>query len=111
MVFRRIVASMMRCLGVSKKPKQLAASSSQIYESSSPATTSTVDPLVVVPPRIRLGDGRYLAYKESGVPKSKSNYRIIIVHGFGSSKEMNFMAPQVKFTPPLFFIFCSYLQI
>ncbi|XP_057986917.1 uncharacterized protein LOC110659948 isoform X2 [Hevea brasiliensis] len=45
-------------------------------------------------PRIRLSDGRYLAYREKGVPKNKSKYKIIIVHGFGSSKEMNFLAPQ-----------------
>nr|GMD64641.1 probable lysophospholipase BODYGUARD 1 [Ipomoea batatas] len=43
-------------------------------------------------PRVRLSDGRCLAYRERGVPKNKSNYRIIIVHGFGSSKEMSFMA-------------------
>lgn len=45
-------------------------------------------------PRIRLADGRHLAYRESGVPKNKSKYKIIIVHGFGSSKEMSFHAPQ-----------------
>ncbi len=47
-------------------------------------------------PRIKLSDGRHLAYTEKGVPKNQSNYKIIIVHGFGSSKEMNFLAPQVK---------------
>lgn len=46
-------------------------------------------------PRVRLSDGRFLAYRERGVPKSKSNFRVIIVHGFGSSKEMNFEASQV----------------
>ncbi|CAN6695421.1 unnamed protein product [Malus baccata var. baccata] len=45
-------------------------------------------------PRIKLADGRHLAYRESGVPKSKANYKIIMVHGFGSSKEMSFLAPQ-----------------
>ncbi|XP_065866206.1 uncharacterized protein [Euphorbia lathyris] len=44
--------------------------------------------------RIRLKDGRYLAYREQGVSKDESKYMIIIVHGFGSSKEMNFLAPQ-----------------
>ncbi|GAV86736.1 Abhydrolase_6 domain-containing protein [Cephalotus follicularis] len=44
--------------------------------------------------RIKLNDGRYLAYREEGVPKHQSNYKIILVHGFGSSKEMNFLAPQ-----------------
>ncbi|GAY68110.1 hypothetical protein CUMW_261620 [Citrus unshiu] len=44
--------------------------------------------------RIRLSDGRYLAYREKGVSKNESNYRIVLVHGFGSSKEMNFPASQ-----------------
>ncbi|KAH7837291.1 hypothetical protein Vadar_012134 [Vaccinium darrowii] len=46
------------------------------------------------PRKIRLRDGRYLAYTERGVPKNKSKFRVIIVHGFGSSKEMSFVAPQ-----------------
>lgn len=49
----------------------------------------------ITSPRIRLSDGRYLAYRERGVPKNQSNYRIVIVHGFGSSKDMNFAAAQV----------------
>lgn len=57
-------------------------------------STST-DDFAVVSPRIRLRDGRHLAYLERGVPKDKAKYKIIIVHGFGSSKEMNFLAPQV----------------
>lgn len=44
---------------------------------------------------IKLIDGRKLAYKERGVPKEKSNYRIIFIHGFDSSKERDFLAPQV----------------
>ncbi|KAJ8529122.1 hypothetical protein K7X08_035957 [Anisodus acutangulus] len=44
--------------------------------------------------RFKLIDGRKLAYKERGVPKDKSNYRIIMVHGFDSSKERDFLAPQ-----------------
>ncbi|CAA7019028.1 unnamed protein product [Microthlaspi erraticum] len=42
--------------------------------------------------RIKLRDGRFLAYKERGVPKDEAKYKIILVHGFGSSKEMNFSA-------------------
>ncbi|KAK7312649.1 hypothetical protein VNO77_36670 [Canavalia gladiata] len=52
------------------------------------------DDVVPVSQRIRLSDGRYLAYREKGVPKDKAKHRIIIVHGFGSSKDMNFLAPQ-----------------
>lgn len=57
--------------------------------------------------RIKLSDGRYLAYKEMGVPKNESKYKIIIVHGFGSSKEMNFLAPQVLYIK-LHSLLCSY---
>ncbi|KAL9272248.1 hypothetical protein AKJ16_DCAP22447 [Drosera capensis] len=45
-------------------------------------------------PRIKLSDGRYLAYRETGVPKCDAVYKIIIAHGFGSSKDMSFLAPQ-----------------
>jgi hypothetical protein len=46
--------------------------------------------------RVKLRDGRFLAYKERGVPKEKAKYKIILVHGFGSSKDMNFSASKVK---------------
>ncbi|VYS56144.1 unnamed protein product [Arabidopsis thaliana] len=39
-----------------------------------------------ISPRIKLNDGRYLAYKELGFPKDKAKNKIIILHGFGSSK-------------------------
>ncbi|KAK9726996.1 hypothetical protein RND81_05G251000 [Saponaria officinalis] len=41
----------------------------------------------ITSPRIKLKDGRYLAYSESGVPRDEAVYKIIIVHGFGSSKD------------------------
>ncbi|CAN7134577.1 unnamed protein product [Brassica rapa subsp. narinosa] len=44
--------------------------------------------------RVKLSDGRFLAYRESGVPKKEAKYKIILVHGFGSSKDMNFSASQ-----------------
>lgn len=36
--------------------------------------------------RIKLRDGRHLAYKEFGVSKERAKYKIILVHGFGSCK-------------------------
>ncbi|KAL3530400.1 hypothetical protein ACH5RR_009722 [Cinchona calisaya] len=83
-VFRRVFGRMMGCLGLSDQPTL----------PSPPSETSPMDQSDIKSPRIRLSDGRYLAYREVGVPKNKSNYRIIAVHGFGSSKEMNFLAPQ-----------------
>lgn len=41
---------------------------------------------VIEAPRIKLRDGRHLAYKEHGVPKENAKYNIILVHGFGSSR-------------------------
>lgn len=40
----------------------------------------------VTAPRIQLHDGRFLAYKELGVPKGNANYKIINVHGFRGSR-------------------------
>jgi len=59
-------------------------------------TSKSMDEPEITSPRIRLIDGRYLAYRETGVPKEEANFKIIIVHGFGSSKEMSFTAPQVN---------------
>lgn len=49
--------------------------------------------------RIKLRDGRYLAYKERGVPKDDAKFTIVLVHGFGSSKDMNFNVSQVYTDP------------
>ncbi|KAL9263329.1 hypothetical protein AKJ16_DCAP15136 [Drosera capensis] len=38
----------------------------------------------ITAPRIRLSDGRHLAYKEHGVPKEKAKHKFIFVHGFDS---------------------------
>lgn len=46
-------------------------------------------------PRITLRDGRHLSYKEHGVPKESANYKIILVHGFGSSKHEAALATSV----------------
>lgn len=40
----------------------------------------------VTAPRIKLRDGRHLAYKEHGVPNDIARYKIILVHGFLSSR-------------------------
>ncbi|XP_059457298.1 uncharacterized protein LOC132187121 [Corylus avellana] len=40
----------------------------------------------VTAPRVKLRDGRHLAYKEHGVPKEVANYKIIFIHGFGSCR-------------------------
>eukprot|EP00262_Sarcandra_glabra_P013715 TRINITY_DN3869_c0_g2_i2.p1 TRINITY_DN3869_c0_g2~~TRINITY_DN3869_c0_g2_i2.p1 ORF type:complete len:417 (+),score=54.23 TRINITY_DN3869_c0_g2_i2:135-1253(+) len=40
----------------------------------------------ITSPRIKLKDGRYLAYKENGVPRDKAKYKIVFIHGFDSCK-------------------------
>ncbi|CAN6557217.1 unnamed protein product [Malus baccata var. baccata] len=73
-----------------------AASISQMIgkNSKTSAVAEEAEEVAAASPRIKLADGRHLAYRESGVPKNKANYKIIMVHGFGSSKEMSFLAPQ-----------------
>ncbi|PON37640.1 Alpha/beta hydrolase fold [Parasponia andersonii] len=50
----------------------------------------------ITAPRIRLRDGRYLAYKEYGVPKEAAKYKIIFVHAFGSSRHDAVVATAVS---------------
>ncbi|RYR03452.1 hypothetical protein Ahy_B06g082426 [Arachis hypogaea] len=57
------------------------------------------DDFAMISSRIKLRDGKHLAYLERGVSKDVAKYNIIIVHGFGSSKEMNFLAPQLELGP------------
>ena len=39
-------------------------------------------------PRIKLSDGRHLSYRERGVPKQTAKFKVILVHGFDSSKDI-----------------------
>ncbi|XP_077230777.1 putative lysophospholipase BODYGUARD 1 [Tasmannia lanceolata] len=57
----------------------------------------------VISPRIRLRDGRYLAYKETGAPKESAKYKIILAHGFRSSKEF-----RIPVSPELGIYFLSF---
>lgn len=54
-----------------------------------PKRLGSPDGLLVTSSRIKLRDGRYLAYEESGVPKDIAKSKIIFLHGFGSSKYNN----------------------
>ncbi|GMH12169.1 hypothetical protein Nepgr_014010 [Nepenthes gracilis] len=56
--------------------------------------SKSMDDPPITSPRIKLSDGRHLAYRETGVPRSEAKFKIIIAHGFGSSKDMSFLAPQ-----------------
>ncbi|KAF5446294.1 hypothetical protein F2P56_031931 [Juglans regia] len=53
----------------------------------------------VTAPRIKLRDGRRLAYKENGVSKEVAKYKIIFIHGFGSTRHDTVIAANL---PPEF---------
>lgn len=46
-------------------------------------------------PRIKLRDGRHLAYKEHGVPKDTAKYKVIYAHSFGSTRYESAIIPLV----------------
>ncbi|KAK7324863.1 hypothetical protein VNO77_28754 [Canavalia gladiata] len=52
-----------------------------------PRTCGSVGGPLVTSPRVKLHDGRHLAYREFGVPKEEARYKIIFIHGYGSSKD------------------------
>ncbi|XP_023523439.1 uncharacterized protein LOC111787652 [Cucurbita pepo subsp. pepo] len=47
-------------------------------------------------PRVKLSDGRHLAYKELGVRKEEARYKIIISHGLYSCKDMDLPISQER---------------
>lgn len=47
-------------------------------------------------PRVKLRDGRHLAYREAGVPKQEAYHKIIVAHGLNSSKDVNLPLSQVS---------------
>lgn len=49
----------------------------------------------VTSPRIKLSDGRHLSYSERGVPKHVAKHKVILVHGFNSSKDIYLPLSQV----------------
>lgn len=102
MVSKAAVVLLIGLLGMVYQATQLPPPQSTGSAEDSPVTSSS---------RIRLKDGRYLAYKERGVPKEKARYKIIIVHGLGSSKEMNFLVPQVRTSISLFNLFYENLKL
>jgi hypothetical protein len=57
----------------------------------------------VTAPRVRLSDGRHLAYEESGVPREQARYRVVFSHGFTGSRLDSLRASPVS---PVFFFFC-----
>jgi len=58
----------------------------QAIKPAAPKIPGTPDGPLVTAPRIKLRDGRHLAYKEHGMPKDIAKYKIVFVHGFDSCR-------------------------
>ncbi|KAH9614079.1 hypothetical protein KSS87_003166 [Heliosperma pusillum] len=50
----------------------------------------------VTAPRIKLSDGRHLAYKEHGVPKDRAKFKFVFIHGFDSCRHHAIVATQLS---------------
>lgn len=51
---------------------------------------------LITAPRVKLKDGRHLAYKEYGLPNEKAKHKFIFIHGFDSSRLRAFIATEVS---------------
>lgn len=58
----------------------------QVNQPPPPKTCGSLDGPPVTASRIKLTDGRHLAYNEYGVPKDTAKYKIVYVHGFDSCR-------------------------
>lgn len=72
---------------------------------SSPKICGSPNGPPVTAPRIKLRDGRHLAYKEYGVPKDEANYKIVFVHGFDSCRHDAFPLSSVSFISSISYSF------
>lgn len=50
---------------------------------------------LITAPRVKLKDGRHVAYKEQGVPRHEARYKIIYMHGFNGSRHRAPALPNV----------------
>ncbi|XP_009604842.1 uncharacterized protein [Nicotiana tomentosiformis] len=51
-----------------------------------PKICGTPDGPPITSPRIKLSDGRHLAYKEHGVPRDEAKHKIVFIHGYDSNR-------------------------
>ncbi|KAL6206941.1 hypothetical protein ACLB2K_024186 [Fragaria x ananassa] len=58
----------------------------QNIQSPRPKICGSPDGPPVTAPRVKLRDGRHLAYQEHGVPKQNAQNKIVFVHGFGGCR-------------------------
>ncbi|GKV38952.1 hypothetical protein SLEP1_g46799 [Rubroshorea leprosula] len=58
----------------------------RVVQPAPPKLCGSPDGPPVTAPRIKLRDGRHLAYKEHGVPRGAAKYKFVYVHGFDSCR-------------------------
>ncbi|XP_061361926.1 uncharacterized protein LOC133305702 [Gastrolobium bilobum] len=58
----------------------------QVIQPPPPKICGDPDGLPITAARVKLRDGRHLAYKEHGVPRDAAKHKIIYVHGFDSCR-------------------------
>ncbi|KAI3832664.1 hypothetical protein MKW98_002210 [Papaver atlanticum] len=56
----------------------------QAIQPPAPKICGSSDGPPITAPRVKLSDGRHLAYKEHGVPKDEAKCKIVYIHGFDS---------------------------
>jgi hypothetical protein len=78
----------------------LAGWMSRAVEPPAPRPCGTEGGPPVTATRLRLRDGRHLAYCESGVPKEEARFKVVFSHGFTGSREDSVRASQVNIAHP-----------
>lgn len=67
----------------------IAASTYKAIQPPPPKLCGSPDGPSITGPRIKLRDGRYLAYIEHGVPRDEATHKIVVVHGSDSCRHDN----------------------
>lgn len=80
-----------------------------VLQAPAPRVCGTPGGPPVTAPRVRLADGRHLAYEESGVPKERARYKIVFSHGFTGSRLDSLRASPVSHISFFFFSFKHFL--
>lgn len=75
-----------------------------------PKTCGSPDGPPVTASRIKLKDGRYLAYKEHGVPRDAAKYKMVFIHGFDCCRHDAIVADALSPVLICLFIFLYYFE-
>jgi len=81
----------------------------QVTQAPPPKVCGSPDGPTITAPRIKLRDGRHLAYKEHGVSKDVAKYKIIYVHGINTCRHDAVVANTLS--PVIFYIIIFFCLI